>query len=464
VVGADSDAAKIAALQRGECPFYEPGMQELLLRHRNNPRFQLTDDIESAIRAGTILFICVGTPQRENGAPDLSQVEFLAHCIGRNLNGYKLIVEKSTVPAITGQWVKKTVSRHRRHALAAEIKNRTTYGKAAGFDVASNPEFLQEGRAIKDFFHPDRVVCGVETVRAQRLLADLYRPLNCPVLFTDLNTAELIKHTANAFLATKISFINMVSDICEAVGGDISQVAAGIGLDARIGRSFLNAGIGYGGYCLPKDMRAFINLGEENQVDVSLLREVEAVNNGRVRRFIGKVRQALWVMQGKTIAVLGLAFKAGTDDIRDAASLRVIRMLLEEGAAVQAYDPKAMENARRTMPEITGRLKYCASAPEAAQGAHALLVLTEWDEFKTLDLRQIRELMEVPVIVDGRNLCNPAEVRRAGFEYLCMGRTTPHIERRARRATLSHKQPARVLSMPRRDADKGTPLVLPLEA
>ena len=414
VTGADADPRKIALLRQGQSPFYEPGLQQLLAKHIANPRFRLADNVADAIRSSSVLFVCVGTPQRENGEADLTQVEELARTIAANLNGYKLIVEKSTVPAITGQWVKRTIQRYSRKASNGSAD-------APAFDVASNPEFLQEGKALDDFFSPDRVVCGVESGLARAILSEIYSPLGCPVLFTDVNTAELIKHAANAFLATKISFINMVADLCDRVGADVRQVAEGIGLDPRIGRAFLNAGVGFGGYCFPKDLRAFIRLAEENGVDASLLHATEDVNETRVACFIKKVRQALWMLDGKVVGVLGLAFKSGTDDIRESPALRIVDELARVGARLRLYDPKAMENTKSVLPE-GGHITYCADAYRAAEGAHALLILTEWDEFRQLDLQRIRGLMELPVIVDGRNLLDPDAVRRAGLEYLCMGR------------------------------------------
>jgi UDPglucose 6-dehydrogenase len=413
VIGADSDPGKVALIRGGNATFYEPGLDELLAKHLKSGRFEPLEDVEEAIRRGSIIFICVGTPQRESGQADLSQVEAVARLVARNLNGYKLIVSKSTVPAITAQWLKKTIMRYRGGGSSA---------LPLDLDVASNPEFLREGKALEDFFHPDRVVFGVESERARELLTDLYRALPCPLVVTDTSTSELIKHAANAYLSTKISFINMVSDLCEKVGADVTAVARGLGLDARIGRQFLDAGIGFGGYCFPKDLRAFIYLAEEHGVDFSLLREVERVNQQRIEIFVKKVRQALWVLRGKTIGVLGLAFKAGTDDIREAVSLKVVKALLDEGSILQMYDPQAMPNTQRVFPEKAGQLAYCTSAYEAARGAHALLLLTEWPEFLELDLARLKSLMEVPALVDGRNLFDPGTVRQAGFEYFSMGR------------------------------------------
>ena len=433
VTGADQDSAKIATIKAGKSPFFEPGVQELLTRHLKGGNFRPVEDVEAAIRSSPVLFVCVGTPQKESGEADLTQIEAVARMVACNLNGYKLIIEKSTVPAITAQWIKKTIQRYARFPAATQGSSEGA-GKGSPdaadrgdleailFDVASNPEFLQEGKAVEGFFHPDRVVYGVDSERAKEILAKIYQPLNCPLLVTDLTTAEIIKHAANAFISTKISFINMVSDMCESVGADITKVSHGIGLDPRIGAGFLQAGIGFGGYCLPKDLRAFIHLGEEQGVDVSFLKEVEKINRRRVGLFLKKVRQALWVIRGKTIGILGLSFKPGTDDIREAPSLRIIETLLAEGAILRLYDPQAAANTRAVFPEEAGRVKYCASPLEAAAGAHALLLLTEWEEFLQLDLAHLSQLMQVPVLVDGRNFFDPQKARAAGFEYLSIGR------------------------------------------
>ena len=414
VIGADDDVSKVEMIRSGKAPFYEPGLDDLLARGLGGGRLTLSHCVEEAVRAATILFVCVGTPQKDTGEADLSQVEAIARIIARNLNGYKLIVEKSTVPAITAQWIKKTVARFAKLDAPGRLY--------AEFDVASNPEFLQEGKAVENIFHPERVVVGVESERARTLLEQLYHPLGCQILFTNISTAELTKHAANAFLSTKISFINMVADICEAVGADVSQVALGMGLDPRIGTEFLNAGIGFGGYCFPKDLRAFMHLGREHGVECGLLKEVENINLRRVEAFVKKVRQAVWVLQGKQMGVLGLAFKGGTDDIRESPALRIVKALLEEGARLRLHDPQAMEGSRGEMPPQAGRLEYCSSPYEAAHGAHALLILTPWLEYRDLDLARLHELMEVPVIIDGRNLLDPEVARSADFEYVDMGR------------------------------------------
>ena len=411
VIGADDDASRVARIQSGQAPFYEPGLDGLLERGLASGRLTLTASVQDAVRAATVLFVCVGTPQKESGEADLSQVEIIARIIARNLNSFKLIVEKSTVPAITAEWIKKTVTRFANKDAAS-----------CEFEVASNPEFLQEGRAVDNIFHPDRVVIGVETERARQLLEQLYRPLGCPIVVTNISTAELTKHAANAFLSMKISFINMVADMCEAVGADVTEVTHGIGLDPRIGASFLNAGIGFGGYCFPKDLRAFMYLGAEHAVDCGLLREVENINQRRTTRFIKKLRQAVWVLQGKEISVLGLAFKEGTDDIRESPALRIVKALLAEGARLRLHDPQALEVSRRELAAEPEQVSFCSSAYEAADGAHALLLLTPWPEYRDLDWARIRGLMEVPVIVDGRNFLDPGMICSLGFEYWDMGR------------------------------------------
>ena len=423
VVGADTDTAKINLLKSGQSPFFEHDMQELLSKHLQNGKFRPMEDLEAAIRAATILFVCVGTPQKESGQADLSQVEGVARSIAGNLNGYKLIIEKSTVPAITAQWIKRTIQQYAGFGISASGDPRHgENSQTIQFDVACNPEFLQEGKALQDFFHPERVVCGVESERAREILSNIYKPLNCPMVITDLNTAELIKHAANAFLATKISFTNMVADLCEAVGADITKVASGIGLDSRIGPAFLQAGIGFGGYCLPKDLRAFVYLAAEHNVDFSLLKEAECINRQRIELFLKKIRERLWVLPGKTVGVLGLAFKPDTDDIRETPSLKIVNALRKEGVILKLYDPQAMSNTQQLLPEEADRLTYCASPYDVARGAQALVLLTEWEEFRQLDLPRLRELMDIPVLIDGRNFYDPETVRAAGFEYVSIGR------------------------------------------
>lgn len=414
VLGVDAVPQLISQLQAGQAPFYEPGLEELLTQQMGTKFFPV-HDLERAIREATVLFLCVGTPQKDTGEADLSQVETAARTIAQNLNSYKLIVEKSTVPAITAQWIQRTIRRY------ANTENGRKPA-AIEFDVASNPEFLQEGVALKNITQPERIVCGVDSERARKILGEIYRPLASPVLMTGLSTAEIIKHAANSFLSMKISFINMVSELCDTIGADVTQVAQGIGMDPRIGPAFLQAGIGFGGYCFPKDLRAFIYLAEEHGVDFSLLKQVEAINERRAGTFVKILRKALWVLHDKTIAVLGLAFKAGTDDTRESPSLKIVDLLLREGASLRVHDPKAMPLLRKVLPEARGRLSYCETPYLAASQAHALLVLTDWPEYKELEWATMREQMELPLILDGRNLLDPEILRRAGFEYISMGR------------------------------------------
>jgi UDPglucose 6-dehydrogenase len=419
VIGADASEAKIEELSQGQCTFFEPGITDLLVKHLRSSRLTLTADVPAAIRAANVLFICVGTPQDDHGDADLSQVESLARVIARNLNGgYKLIVEKSTVPAITGQWIRKTIQK-----FAIEKNNGSNGSHSTpDFDVASNPEFLKEGTAMHDCFNPDRIVCGVDSLRARRILEALYSPLKRPIIFTNVSTAELIKHSANAFLAMKISFINMVADICETVQADVCSVAEGIGTDPRIGPAFLQSGIGYGGYCLPKDVRAFRRLAESRGVDARLLEAIESVNESRVPRLVKKLKDALWVLNGKTVAVLGLSFKEGTDDMRGATSVRVIEELVRENVKVRAFDPAASVTARAALAHCSESISFENSAYEAVKDAHALLILTGWREFRELDFRLIHELMQSHIVLDGRNILDSSMLVNLGFEYLSIGR------------------------------------------
>ena len=422
VVGADDDSAKVELIGRGEVPFYEPGVEDLLKRHLDSGKFVAQADVTAAMRDATVLFVCVGTPQRSDGAADLSQVENVARSIASNLDGYKLIVEKSTTPVRTAQQVKQSIRRYSARPGSD--------GVGPEFDVAVNPEFLRESTALHDFFSPDRIVLGVESERATEALLRIYQPLlermgktvESSVIITDISTAEIIKHASNAFLATKVSLANMVADLCEATGADVDDVARGIGMDSRIGPHFLKAGIGYGGSCLPKDIRAFNWIAAQNGVDFSLLKEVERVNSARPDRLLSKLGQALWVVSGKTVAVWGLAFKPGTDDIREAPSLAVVKGLLEEGASLRLYDPEAMDEFQRHSGVGPEGLTYTDSAEDAADGAEALLILTEWPQFLDVDLAKLRDRMSVPLILDGRNLLDPANVRGLGFEYHSIGR------------------------------------------
>lgn len=391
----------------GKSPIYEPGLEELLDKHLSGGNLSFTGDLQEAGKWAQVIFICVGTPSREDGSADLSQVEEVARGIADIIDDYKLIVKKSTVPVKTAQWIKRTIELYG--------------GKGRRYDVASNPEFLREGSALYDFFHPDRIVIGVESERAERILREIYSGIDAPILVTDINTAEIIKHASNSFLATKISFINMIADFCEAVGADVKMVAEGMGMDKRIGKAFLGAGIGYGGSCLPKDVRAFIKIAEEHHVDFSLLKEVQRINESRVERFFKKIKSVMWVLKEKEIAIWGLSFKPNTDDIREAPSLRLVPLLLAEGVRLRLYDPKAMENFKKVFPE-NEKVRYFDDPYSALEGAHALVILTEWDEFKQADLSKIRELLLTPMLFDGRNIYEPKYVLSFGLEYYCVGR------------------------------------------
>ena len=408
VIGTDSDPKKLATLHEGRSPLYEPGLQELLNRHTSSGRLRFVEDIASVVREATVLFICVGTPQAQDGQADLSQVDGAVKEIARHLDEYRIIVEKSTVPVTTADWIKKTVSSHTNGNLE--------------FDVASNPEFLREGSAVADFLNPDRIVLGIESQRARSILEGLYSSFDCPVFVTDLSTVEIIKHASNSFLAMRVSFINMISDLCEATGADVKKVAEGMGLDPRIGHAYLEAGLGYGGYCLPKDIRGFIHIGEQMGVDFSMLKAVEDINNQRIDRLLRKIKDAAGQIEGLQIGVLGLAFKSGTDDTRVSPSISVVQRLQKEGARLRLHDPQAIENTRSQIPDSPGLVVYCDSAYEAAEGCDALLLLTGWPEYRELDLTRLNSLMSSPVIIDGRNYLEPAEVRSAGFQYSAMGR------------------------------------------
>jgi len=411
VFGVDQDEEKIARLRRGVSPIYEPGLEELLREQQEAGRIQFSLEIPDAVRAATVLFICVGTPPREDGSADLSQVEEVTRVIAESMDGYRLLVEKSTVPVRTSGWIERTVRLFNRRNVE--------------FDVASNPEFLREGTAIEDFLHPDRIVIGVSSERAGRLLREIYAGFSCPLIETDVNTAEIIKHASNSFLAMKISFINMVADLCERTGADILTVAEAMGLDKRIGRAFLNAGLGYGGACFPKDVLAFIHIAEEHGLDFRLLRAVDEINRQRRDLFLAKVRQALWHVRGKTLALLGLSFKPHTDDIRGSPGVEIAQRLQAEGAQLRLYDPRAMEKAQLLLPPGP-QVIYTASALEAAEGAHALLIATDWPQFQALSLAKLKERLATPVIVDGRNLFDPEQARAAGFEYHPVGRPPVH--------------------------------------
>jgi len=404
VICVDNDKNKVKSLKEGEIPFYEPGLQELVTRNVKEGRLSFTDKIGEAVDFAEVIFIAVGTPSRPNGEADLSYVDNVAREIAEHMKSYKLVVEKSTVPVETGEKVMQTIKRYNKQNVP--------------FDVASNPEFLREGSAIEDFLKPDRVVVGVQSDKAASILKKLYEPLNTNIIVTDIKSAEIIKHASNSFLATKISFINAVANICEFAGADIQKVSEGMGLDRRIGKQFLYAGIGYGGSCFPKDVDAFVTIAERKGYDFGLLKEVQRINKDQRKRFVKKIEDALWVPKGKTIAIWGLAFKPNTDDLREAPSIDIIGALLKEGATIKAYDPVAMRRMKAIFPEIT----YCKNPYEAAQDADAIVLLTEWNEFKQIDLKKVKNSVKYPLIVDGRNVYSIDDMEALGFHYISIGR------------------------------------------
>jgi len=406
VLGVDSDAGKIKTLLSGHLPIYEPGLAELVKRNQSRKRLVFSTDIGQAVRFADVIFIAVGTPLGDNGGADLSQVKRVAREVAKNLSSrYKIIAEKSTVPVGTAEQLKTTI---RKYAPAR-----------AEFDVISNPEFLQEGRAIKTTLYPDRIVVGLETKRAEGVMRKLYASFKAPILITDLESAELIKHAANSFLAMKISYINAIAQICEKSGADVRKVAYGIGLDKRIGREFLRAGIGYGGFCLPKDVSAFVHIAEKLGCKFDLLKAVQSINRDQRQHFIRKIEKACGSVKHKKIAVLGLSFKPDTDDIRESPAFDIIRGLIRKGAIVAAYDPKAINNMKKILP--AGKVHYVGNSYQAASGADCLAIITEWDEFKNLDLKRIKRIMKTPLVVDGRNMFDPQMMEKQGFNYLGIG-------------------------------------------
>jgi UDPglucose 6-dehydrogenase len=428
VILVDNDERKLSALKNGQVPIHEKFLPELLDRHRGQ-RLTFSDDLREAVRASAAIFIAVGTPPTERGEADLSFVESVAREITGGVDDYKVIVEKSTVPVYTSEWIRKIILRN-----GAE---------STSFDVASNPEFLREGTAVTDFLFPDRIVVGCDNERCANVLREVYAPLTsgsyyatagaipqpdrvsipAPIIVTSTKSAELIKHASNAFLAMKISFINAVSSVCESVGANVSQVCHGIGTDSRIGSRFLNPGIGYGGSCFPKDVMAFRAVARECGYDFRLLDEVMRINEDQRDRFLRKVRSALWTLRGKHLGVLGLAFKGGTDDIRESPAILIVQALMQEGCKITAYDPAAID---RTQEIMNSGIKYASSAYEAATGADALLILTEWEEFANLDLRRLNDELKYPIVIDGRNLYDPEVMAANGFTYYSVGRAASH--------------------------------------
>ena len=401
---------KIASLNRGQIPFYEPGLRELVERNKAKKRLAFTTDLPESIHKCEIVFIAVGTPMDKDGAVDLSAVFDVAHTVAENLNGYKIVVNKSTVPVGTGARVRQIIREH-------------TSGKVE-FDVVSNPEFLREGSAIGDFMHPDRVVIGTSSTRAMKIMSRIYRPLyliETPIIRTTLETAELIKYASNAFLATKISFINEIAILCEQVGADIQVLAKAVGLDGRIGSKFLHAGAGYGGSCFPKDTVGLLKVAEAAGTQLKIVKAAVKANEEQRKRMVRKVIQAVGDLAGKTIGVLGLSFKPRTDDVREAPALYIIQDLQKRGAKIRAYDPVAMPNAGRVLERVT----FCDDAYAVCQGADALVFMTEWNEFRELDMTRIKELLIEPVIIDTRNIYDPEQMDNLGFRYVGVGRGKP---------------------------------------
>ena len=404
VVCVDNDDAKVKVLQAGGIPIYEPGLEDLVKKNVATGRLRFTASTAEGVEQSDVIFIAVPTPPQPDGSVDMSFIERVAREIAAAMTDYKIIVDKSTVPVSTGDKVAETIKRY----CKAKVE----------FDVVSNPEFLREGFAVEDLMKPDRIVVGVRSPRAVAAMKQVYEPFNAPIIITDINSAELIKHASNSFLALKISYINAVSVLCEATGANVQEVAAGMGLDERIGRRFLNAGIGFGGSCFPKDLSAFIKISEQNGYEFRLLKEVQRINAEQMERFVRKITDTLWVLKGKTIGVLGLTFKQNTDDVRSSPAIEFCQRLLKEGAGLRVYDPKGMDKARAILPNVT----YVDDMNTVAENCDALVVATEWDEFKQLDLDRARKLLTHPIMFDGRNLFDAAEMEKLGWIYKSIGR------------------------------------------
>jgi UDPglucose 6-dehydrogenase len=404
VICVDNNESKVKLLQAGGIPIYEPGLEEMVKKHVANGRLRFTASTKDGVENSDIIFIAVPTPPQPDGSVDLSYIEGVAREIAAAMTSYKIVVDKSTVPVKTGDKVAETIKRY----CKAKVE----------FDVVSNPEFLREGFAVEDLMKPDRVVIGVRSQRPVAAMKDVYTPFNAPIIVTDINSAELIKHAANSFLALKISYINAVSVICEASGANVQEVANGIGLDARIGRRFLDAGLGFGGSCFPKDLSAFIKISEQLGYDFALLKEVQRINAQQMERFFKKITDTLWVLKDKKIAVLGLAFKQNTDDVRSSPAIELCQRLQKEGAILRVHDPKAMDKAKDLLKNVT-----CVEDMNAvAEGCDALVIATEWPDFKKLDLERARKALTHPILFDGRNLFDPIEMEKLGFIYKSVGR------------------------------------------
>src|SRR3984885_2609331 len=399
VICVDNDAAKVKILQAGGIPIYEPGLEELVKKNVASGRLSFTNSTAEGVQKSDVIFIAVPTPPQPDGSVDLSFIERVARDIAGAMTSYKIVVDKSTVPVKTGEKVTETIKRY----CSAKTE----------FDVVSNPEFLREGFAVSDLMKPDRVVVGVSSQRPAAAMKEIYKPFNAPIIITDINSAELIKNAANSFLALKISYINAIANVCEAAGANVQEVAQGIGLDERIGRRFLNAGIGFGGSCFPKDLSAFIKIAEQIGYDFKLLKEVQNINAGQMERFVKKITDTLWVLKDKKIGVLGLAFKQNTDDVRSSPAIDLCQRLVKEGATLRVHDPKAMDKAKPLLPDVT----YVDDMNAAAEGCDALVVATEWDEFKELDLARAKKGLSAAIMFDGRNLFDPAEMEKLGWIY-----------------------------------------------
>ncbi len=404
VICVDKLPEKVDMLNKSIMPIYEPGLEEMVVRNKNDGRLTFTTDLAKAVKESEVIFICVGTPPKANGESDLAQVSEVAAEIGEALDHYIVVVNKSTVPVGTGDLVRNIIEKTKKQDIP--------------FDVVSNPEFLREGSAISDTLYPDRIVIGAPNQHVAMKLLELYAPLERPMLITDVYSAEIIKYASNAFLATKISFINMIADMCEKTHADITHVIKGMGFDSRIGKSFLQAGLGYGGSCFPKDTLALIHTASKHGEEMKILKAVVETNEERVSRFIGRMKEALGGLDGKTFGILGLAFKPNTDDIRFAKALDIIQILLAENVKIKAYDPIAMENTKKVIPQI----QYCESSYQAAEGSDAIVIVTEWNEFKLLNLQKVKDIMKSPFIFDGRNIYDPDRMKCLGFQYYSIGR------------------------------------------
>lgn len=404
VICVDNDDAKVELLRSGGIPIYEPGLEDLVRQNTAAGRLTFTNSTEEGVRKSDVIFIAVPTPPQTDGSVDLSFIERVARDIAGAMDAYKIVVDKSTVPVNTGEKVTETIKRYNQ----ARVE----------FDVVSNPEFLREGFAVEDLMKPDRIVVGVRSQRPVAAMKEIYEPFKSPIIVTDINSAELIKHAANSFLALKISYINAVSIICEASGANVEEVANGIGMDERIGRRFLNASLGFGGSCFPKDLSAFIKISEELGYDFRLLKEVQQINEDQMGLFVKKITETLWVLKGKKIGVLGLAFKQNTDDVRMSPAIELCRRLLAEGAELRAHDPKAMEKAAPLLEGVT----FVDDMNDVAEGCDALVVATEWPQFTELDLERARKELTHPILFDGRNLFDPAKMEELGFIYKSIGR------------------------------------------